>query len=267
MIPRLSESMRICAAALTAMMLLPVHGLAQSISASPIEIDVADDGFLIAAFVPQPDLAPRMSPGTQASRVALSSADGAPQPSIILGRIAPRQEEAFGIEGLLPATVEEIGLRYDDVAARAELRASDPELFAKLLSGGHLDPPDAELRRALQTELARMNCYRSGIDGAWGPGSRRSVSAYFEEVDGVDWPDQEPSNGLFRTIIGREDIACPAPVAAARSTTPRRTTAAAPRRAATAAAPTRRAAPAARSQPAPAPKRRIKATSGVGVFR
>ena len=31
----------------------------------------------------------------------------------------------------------------------------------------------------LQTELARMNCYRSRIDGDWGPGSRRSVGWSF----------------------------------------------------------------------------------------
>ncbi|WP_179141845.1 caspase family protein [Salibaculum halophilum] len=37
--------------------------------------------------------------------------------------------------------------------------------------------PD-DLPRAVQTELARLGCYRVGVDGIWGPGSRRALNAF-----------------------------------------------------------------------------------------
>lgn len=39
------------------------------------------------------------------------------------------------------------------------------------------------LARRLQSELARLGCYRMAIDGIWGPGSRRSLAAYFSATN------------------------------------------------------------------------------------
>lgn len=260
------------------MVAMPMAAKAQSLVATPIAIDIADNGpaaepILIAAYQPISGVAPVLVPGggnTQLSAVAFDATK--PRPSIILGRVEAGQEDAFGIERLLPATVAEIRFDYDDLAARAALRARDPELFRQLVEQGHVDPPETVLKAALQTELSRMNCYRSRVDNAWGPGSRRSVSAYFNEIDGVDWPDQEPSTGLFRTILLRGDVACPAPViqaprqttTSARRTTPRRTTkpAAKPRRTTTA---VKRPAPV--SKPKPTSKPKISGGGGIGVFR
>lgn len=248
--------------------LFAVAAQAQSFSATPIEIDVTDaqdagEPLLIAAYRPQVGVAAQFMPLTPgASRVAFAPDTGLPSPSIILGRVAAGQEAAFGIEALLPATVAEIGFDASDLEARAALRQSDPVLFRQLVQGGHVDPPEAELRVVLQTELARMNCYRSGIDGAWGPGSRRSVSAYFAAVEGAEWPDQQPTFDLFREIVMREDIRCAAPVAAARSntntarTTTRQRSTAQPRRT-----------PRQTTQPAQTTKPKIDAGAGIGVFR
>ncbi|MFL4472318.1 hypothetical protein ACERZ8_21430 [Tateyamaria armeniaca] len=196
--------------------------------------------------------------------MAARAAAGLPQPSIIIGLIAPGQEEEFGLESLLPGTVDAMGFALDDLAAREALRESDPEMFRRLIEEGHLDPGSDELNRVLQIELSRMNCYRSGIDGAWGPGSRRSVGEYFEQLASVDWPDQAPTQELFRAIMLNGDVACPTPVAAA----PRRTTPTTSRPATTRTQTAPRAAAPAPARTAPAAKPKPKLSiGGSGVLR
>lgn len=242
--------------------LLPVAAAAQGLLIEPIGIDAGDNVVLAAApaATASPILAASAAPGIVPA--ALRAGTGKPLPSLILGRVEAGQEEVFGIERLLPATVEQVGFAWDDVAAREALRTRDPELFRDLVSQGHIDPEAALLNRALQTELQRMNCYRSGIDGQWGPGSRRSVRSYFDQVDGKDWPDQQPTNELFREILLNGDVACPAAVAA----TPARGSNVVTTRRTPSAAPVRRTAPA----PAPAPAARSKpklSVGATGVFR
>ncbi len=265
-------NLRIPAFAMT-MMICAGLAQAQSLSATSIEIDISGtetgaEPFLIAAYLPQTGVAPTVNGFDQTvTRVAFSADAGLPAPSIILGRVEAGQEDVFGIETLMPATIEQIGFDYTNLEARIALRADNPELFRKLIEQGHVDPPADQLNRVLQTELARMNCYRSGIDGAWGPGSRRSVAAYYDEIEGANESDQEPSVDLFRTMILREDVACPTPVAAAPSaaTTTRRTTASQPARTASRPATTSRPATVAAQKPASTPK--ITTGAGIGVFR
>lgn len=246
----------------------PLCVAAQGLDIQPIGIDVAPEGGeLLLAALPVASATPVFSGGFIESagviQAAVRSSDGLPTPSIILGVIEAGQEEVFGIERLLPATVQEVGFSLDDLAAREAMRAEDPDLFRRLIEEGHLDPDADQLNRVLQIELSRMNCYRSGIDGAWGPGSRRSVGEYFTQLASVSWPDQQPSSDLFRAIILNGDVACPTPVAAprpaastARSTTPRRTT-------------TTQRAPAPKPAPAPAakPAKPTLSIGGSGVFR
>ncbi len=231
---------------------------AQSFEIQPIGIDISDDpsgGLVLAAFDPS-DAAPLITGlGGGATVLQASVVTGnLPQPSIILGRIAPGQEASFGIETLLPETVAQFAFSLDDLEARAALRESDPELFRQLVEEGHVDPETSQLNRTLQIELARMNCYRSGIDGAWGPGSRRSVSSYFDQLDEVSWPDQAPTPDLFRALLINGDVACPTPAprpvatsnrSSTRTTTTRTTT----RTTTTQTAPTRTPAPTTSTRP------------------
>ncbi|WP_052249798.1 hypothetical protein [Tateyamaria sp. ANG-S1] len=247
--------------------LFPVVVSAQGLEIVPLDLDVAEEGALVrTAFVAQ-DAAPVFgTPLIETAGivpVAVRTAANLPQPSIILGTIEAGQEAEFGIETLLPATVTQVAFALDDLDARAAMRANDPDLFRQLIEEGHLDPEPDQLNRVLQVELQRMNCYRSGIDGAWGPGSRRSVASYFDQLTSVSWPDQNPSNDLFRAIMINGDVACPTPVAAPRATTPRRTT--------TSTTTTRRATTTPRPAPTPAPaapavKPQIS-IGGSGVFR
>lgn len=242
--------------------------LAQGLEIAPIGFDVADQGddLVLAAFAP--DAAPvfdGVRTGTAPAAARVSA--GLPRPSIILGLITPGQEEDFGLENLLPATVEQFAFALDDLAAREALRESDPILFERLVNEGHLDPDAGALPTVLQTELARMNCYRAGIDGLWGPGSRRSVGEYFDQLASVEWPDQAPTFELFRAIILNGDVACsaPQPVAAAPArATPTRTTQSRP-----ATTQARPAAPAPKpAAPAAKPRRTLSGSSlGIGALR
>ncbi|WP_299154016.1 hypothetical protein [uncultured Tateyamaria sp.] len=249
-------------------MFSPVFGFAQGLDIQPIGIELASEGDeLVLAALPSATTGPVFSGLIESAGVvqaAVRTPGTLPKPSIILGVIGAGQEEEFGIERLLPATVEEVAFSVDDLAAREAMRAENPDLFRRLIEEGHLDPEADQLNRALQIELARMNCYRSGIDGAWGPGSRRSVGEYFQQLASVTWDDPQPSNSLFRAIIINGDVACPTPVAAARpAPTPRATTT---QRTTT----TRRApVPAPRAAaPAPAAKPKPKLSiGGSGVFR
>lgn len=246
---------------------------AQSYESGPIEFDIFEDTadgaapLLIAAYQPPTDAVPSFAPGGT-GRAAEVTAAGFPEPSIILGEIAPGQEAAFGIETLLPGTVAEMAFAYDDLETRVAMRDGDPEIFRMLVEQGHIDPPAEQLNAALQTELQRMNCYRSGIDGLWGRGSARSVGEYFgKRDDGATWPDQQPSNELFRAIIMYPDVRCETPQVQAPAPRTTRVAPAQPR--ATTQRRTTTQQPAARAPTQTAPTRRPTITTGggIGVFR
>ena len=184
---------------------------------------------------------------------AAQQQDGLPEPSIIVGIINPNGD----FEQIDPdqPDVSSSEIAYDELAARQDLRSSSPELFAGLVDSGAFDPPSGQVEWAIQTELARMNCYRSGIDGIWGNGSRGSVDRYFVEI-GESAPTREPEASLFRIIISRDDVACPTHVVVA---APRPVASSAP-----SSSPSRPAA-AAPSAPARAPQPAAPASGGGGL--
>ncbi len=228
-----------------------------------------------ARLAPIASAAPRVSSGvrlapqgavpipasaTQARPVP--GAGGLPRPSIIVGVIAPT-DASFPIAAAPTGPVSGAAIEYSDLDGRRSLRDRDPELFATLVETGAFDPPPVELVIALQTELARMNCYNAGIDGSWGPGSRGAVGRYFEQIDSAA-PSQDPDIAIFRQIMLRDDVTCPAVVRAApapRASTPRQTT--------TPRASTPRAAPAPAPAPTPTapPSRTINRNTSTGIFR
>jgi len=144
---------------------------------------------------------------------ALPTQEGLPEPSIIVGLISSADSFDQVDPDQNPLSSSE--LTYDNVEARQEMRRNTPEVFIGLVQSGAFDPPDGEVSRAIQVELARMNCYRTNIDGIWGNGSRQAVDRYFVEV-GSGASTREPQPELFRSIISRDDVACPTPVAAPR---------------------------------------------------
>jgi len=90
-------------------------------------------------------------------------------------------------------------------------------IIGKDVTDGFLAPDD--LPRAVQTELARLGCYRAGIDGIWGPGSRRALRDYIAR-SGADLEPGEPSEAVWRRLKAATGTVCPAPVARAPAPAP-----------------------------------------------
>lgn len=253
----------------------PVAAVAQPIQTASTLVSISP-----AVSAPQPQSASGASgsvvsfaPVATSQLAAIPAAAGLPEPSIIVGIIENASLEFDQVAPPTDVTSSEIS--YENLEARRNLRDNSPDLFETLVASGAFDPPDDLLATALQTELARMGCYTSGIDGLWGPGSRRSVERYFAEIPGTDAVSLEPQIPLFRQIIRQDDIVCEAPAraapATARSSAPAatRTTRTAPARSQPAQR-QRQAAPAPRRQAAPAQSgggRKIRTNRLGGVFR
>ena len=202
-------------------------------------------------------LTPRTPVPTQVSAARpVPGAGGLPQPSIIVGLIAPTNA-SFATATETPGPVAGSIIAFDDIAGRRALRDSDPETFGSLLQAGAFDPPPGEIVVALQTELTRMSCYTSTIDGQWGPGSRAAVGRYYEQIGGAA-PSQDPDVSIFRQIVLRDDVTCPAVQAAPRPAAP--AVSSQPRA-------TQPAAPAAPAPPPAQPSRTINQSTGSGIFR
>ncbi len=93
-----------------------------------------------------------------------------------------------------------------------------------------------ELARAVQTELQRVGCYRSGIDGDFGPGSRRALRDYLSSTNQTA-VGEAPSLAILEQVRLTQGTVCAAPVA---RQTPRRQAPAAAPQAPAPAAPTGR---------------------------
>ncbi len=213
-------------------------------------------------------VAPAVSSGAQVVTqpppdTPATGGDGFPAPSILVGFVVDAITEAPDVP---EAPVAGDVFSSDDIAAREDLRAQDEALFAGLVETGAFDPPAAEINRALQVELARLNCYTSGIDGAWGPGSERALAAFYTAANAEG--GSAPTLAAFRDVVAANGVRCPDVVVAQPV---QRAQPAAPRQAA---APARQTRPAATPAPAPAPapapstpRRSINQTGGSGIFR
>ncbi len=148
--------------------------------------------------------------------------DGLPEPSIIVGEMPPA-DGAEQISGEIEGTT--VGVSYEE---RRRIRDEDAELFTSLLESGAFDPSADQMAAAIQTDLLRMNCYTSSVDGIWGNGSRQAVDRYVREL-GQAAVSREADVALFRQVALNDSVRCPAPVArpAAQTNTtatPRRST-------------------------------------------
>ena len=183
-----------------------------------------------------------------------------PVPSILVGFVV---DAATGAPQVPEAPVAGEGFSTDDIAAREALRSQDADVFAGLLDTGAFDPPAAEVARALQIELGRLNCYSAGIDGVWGAGSGRALTAFYDAAGTSG--DITPTLAAFRAVVAADGVRCPDVVVAqpAAQPAPSQASAPAPARSAPAAAP----APAAPAPTPSSPRRSISQTGGSGIFR
>ena len=69
------------------------------------------------------------------------------------------------------------------------------------------DRPRQELVRELQRELKRVGCHAGDVDGEWGPGSRRSMRSFMEQVNSRQQSD-DPDLIQLTLVRGYPGTAC-----------------------------------------------------------
>lgn len=74
------------------------------------------------------------------------------------------------------------------------------------------------LALAVQTELDRIGCYGMRVDGDWGNGSRRAMTAYYEAKK-VAPGELEPTEAVYRTLLAEPEKTCEKAAVAVKSTT------------------------------------------------
>ncbi|MDP1575384.1 MAG: caspase family protein, partial [Cypionkella sp.] len=74
------------------------------------------------------------------------------------------------------------------------------------------------LALAVQTELDRIGCYGMRVDGDWGNGSRRAMSAYYEAKK-LAPGEMEPTEAVYRTLLAEPEKTCEKAAVAVKSTT------------------------------------------------
>ena len=63
------------------------------------------------------------------------------------------------------------------------------------------------LARAMQTELRRLGCYRQGIDGQWGPYSRKALLRFFAEKKRIPLSFDAVAENYFQ-LVDEELVVC-----------------------------------------------------------
>jgi hypothetical protein len=149
--------------------------------------------------------------------VQLASADGDLQSTVLLlGKQLPdtmRSAESSTQQKLSGTQVA--GLAPSDGLAVVEKDVASA--LSSLVTGGS-DEDDAakvDISRRVQTELARVGCYRKAIDGDWGPGSKKALSDYFQRTKQAR-TSLEPDVNLLSDLFLRSGRICRQPVAAPR---------------------------------------------------
>lgn len=139
-------------------------------------------------------------PAPEAEAVAPALPETAPPPAA-----APAAEQAevtvaaLGTPERAPGELVRPEVRPEAVAPEA--KAAVPVPPAEEEEPASAD--EAVLARAVQTELARLGCYRSGIDGEWGPGSARALLRYYATKK--EDPDDLDLNAALLAKLTRED--------------------------------------------------------------
>ena len=151
--------------------------------------------------------------------VQLASADSDLQSAVLLlGKQLPETMRSVSVPGDAPLTAKAEGTQVaslESPAAKANV-ASDLQSLLVLGSGDGETSDDAkavDLNHRVQTELARVGCYRQRVDGDWGAGSRKALQDYLRRTkqDGVSL---DPSVELLSDLFLRSGRVCKQPVAA-----------------------------------------------------
>ena len=149
--------------------------------------------------------------------VQLASADTDLQSAVLLlGKQLPDTVRSVSIPSEAPLAPQGQQVASLEIPGAKANVASDLESLLVLGSastGSDESAKTIDLNHRVQTELARVGCYRQSVDGDWGAGSKKALADYYrrtkQDVDALD-----PSVELLSDLFLRSGRVCKQPVAA-----------------------------------------------------
>jgi len=151
--------------------------------------------------------------------VQLASADTDLQSAVLmLGKQMPDVVRSVSIDGVSPPAAEPQGQQVASLSLRDANNVVASDIQSLLMLGkkddsGSEKDKSFDLNHRVQTELARVGCYRSQVDGDWGAGSKRALADYYRRTK-QDGSQLEPSLELLSDLFLRSGRVCKQPVAA-----------------------------------------------------
>ncbi len=174
-----------------------------------------------AVAVPQPE--PAVPTAEEAAPEAVASEAAVPDPSLPTLVPAPGAAQPDpSLPTLIPAPKEVASVPAPEPVSPPVAAEIVPEQQMASLSPDEIKPDlvkplpespveaavqDPLLPRAIQEQLARLGCYRSGIDGDWGAGSAKALLRYYAtKKEAPD--DLDPSETLLAKLTNEETVVC-----------------------------------------------------------
>lgn len=81
-----------------------------------------------------------------------------------------------------------------------------------------VEPDPVEVATAVQSELKRIGCYTSSVDGDWGRGSERALERYYNAKD-MSYANLQPTAALRDKLVAETGTICERPVVRPTTTT------------------------------------------------
>lgn len=139
-----------------------------------------------------------------------------PEPGPVIQRIEAQDQTTNGSEAQTraapPVLAAAVPAPPSDPSAAVPTAAA---VVAPVTPAPSLVPPvvqpeiPEDLASAVQTELKRVGCYNMRVDGDWGNGSRRALSAYLDKSDTKTEGSLEPSAELYLALLKEPEGICP----------------------------------------------------------
>ncbi len=149
--------------------------------------------------------------------IQLASADSDLQSTVLmLGRQLPSVSRSVGVDATEPGQ-QLASLSAPDSVSRDVVRSDIETLLVlgKPQEGGETGPTIAH---RVQTELARVGCYRMAVDGDWGPGSKRALGEYLRRTK-QEQASLDPTVDVLSDLFLRSGRICREPVRVTKTAT------------------------------------------------
>lgn len=149
--------------------------------------------------------------------VQLASADTDLQSAVLmLGRQLPQVTRAVGVDEA--AGGQQVASLSTGAEPREAVRSDIETLLVLGTPSQEAGDAGPTLAHRVQTELARVGCYRMAVDGDWGPGSRRALDEYLRRTD-QNQVSLDPTVDVLSDLFLRSGRICKEPVRVTKTAT------------------------------------------------